>query len=136
MTGTDRSPKVRFRLANYREWTVVLLGTVVLSWLGLFIHNISDLPGQTILSTESAYPTLVYLVLVAFWLTPWRRIAELLLLVWVLLQLIGGAIISVLPLPFLPFHPEQTLHHYLFHVIYGLLQIPALIILISRRRGQ
>jgi hypothetical protein len=60
MTGTDRSPKVRFRLANYREWTVVLLGAVVLSWLGMFIHNISDLPGQTILSTESAYPTLVY----------------------------------------------------------------------------
>ena len=109
--------------------TVIILGAVALSWLGMFIHNLADLPHQTILSPESAYPTIVYLVLVALWFTPVRRIARSLLLGWVLLQLVGGAVISVLPLPFLPFHPEQTLHHYTLHVIYGISQIPAVVLL-------
>ena len=114
--------------------TVIVLGAVGLSWLGFFVHNIADLSGQAALNPGSIYPTIVYVVLVAMWFTPWRRIAEWLLLGWIALQLVGGAIISVLPLPFLPFHPEQTLHHYLFHVLYGVLQVPALVVLVSRVR--
>jgi hypothetical protein len=107
----------------------VLLGAVASSWLGLFVHNVADLPGQSVLSSETLYPTLVYLLLVVAWFTIPRRIAARLLAAWALLQLIGGAIISVLPLPFLPFDPEQTLHHYAFHAIYGLLQLPLLVLL-------
>ncbi len=44
----------------------MLIG-VVLSWLGFFVHNTADLPGQTLLSPETAYPTLVYVALVVLW---------------------------------------------------------------------
>ena len=115
--------------------TVLVLGAVVLSWLGFFVHNLADLSGQAALNPGSIYPTVVYAVLIGLWFTRMRRVAEWLLLGWVVLQLVGGAIISVLPLPILPFHPEQTLHHYLFHVIYGLLQIPALLALVRRVRA-
>jgi hypothetical protein len=40
------------------------------------------------------------------------------------LHLIGGAILSVLPLGFLPFAPEQSPSHYLSHLIYGVTQLP------------
>lgn len=107
---------------------------VVLSWLGLFIHNVADLPGQTPLSPETAYPGLIYLVLLAAWFTRAQVLAARMLLGWGVLQLVGGAILSVLPLPFLPFHPEQTLRHYSFHVVYGVMQIPLLVVLVADLR--
>lgn len=113
-----------------------MLGAVVLSWLGFVAHNFADLPWQTLLSPETAYPTLVYLALVAGWFTPGRRIAAWALLGWGLLQLLGGAVISVLPLPFLPFEPEQTLYHYAFHVLYGVLQLPLLFALRRELRSR
>jgi len=51
-----------------------------------------------------------------------------------LVQLIGGAILSVLPLPFLPFAPAQTVDHYLSHVILGITQIPLVVIPLRFRR--
>lgn len=114
---------------------VVAVG-VVLSWLGFFVHNVADLPGQTILSPESLFPTLVYLALLIVWYTPARRFAAWALLVWGLLHLIGGAILSVLPLPVLPFSPDQSLWHYAFHTLYGLLQLPLIVGLVAwLRRG-
>jgi hypothetical protein len=100
----------------------------VLSWLGLYIHNVNDLPGATPLRPESGVPGAILLVLLAAWsFRPLRRVATVLLLAWGWLDLVGGAL-SVLPLPFLPFRPEQTLHHYAFHVVYAVLQIPLLVV--------
>ncbi|RSM60084.1 hypothetical protein DMH04_54630 [Kibdelosporangium aridum] len=92
---------------------------IALSWLGFVLHNVADLPGQHLLSPETLYPTLVYLALIGLlrW-TAWPLFG------WALLNGLGGGIISVLPLPVLPFEPAQTLHHYSFHVIYTLTQIP------------
>jgi hypothetical protein len=56
------------------------------------------------------------------------------LLVWTLLDAIGGAL-SVLPLPFLPFHLEQTMSHYLAQGIYFATQIPLVITLVRSLRG-
>lgn len=114
----------------------LLIVAVALSWLGFFIHNIADLSGQTILSPESLFPTLIYLALLVLWFTPARRVAGWLLLVWVGLQLIGGAVLSVLPLPILPFSPEQSFQHYAFHGLYGLLQLPLIVGLIGWLRGK
>ena len=44
-----------------------VLTAALISWSGFFLHNYADLPGQTILSPETLYPTLVYLVLIAAW---------------------------------------------------------------------
>ena len=60
----------------------------------------------------------------------WRlrpRFGAALLLTWALLNLLGGAVLSVLPLPFLPFVPEQSLRHYSFHLLYGLTQVPLIV---------
>jgi len=47
---------------------------------------------------------------------------------------VGGGLISVLPLPLLPFQLEQTLLHYALHAIYAMLQIPLLIVLARQIR--
>ena len=96
-----------------------------LSWLGEYIHNLFELPQLTVLSPENSMPALISLALfLAWWLTPYRRAAAVLLLAWALLHLVGGAILSVMPLPFLPFYPEQSLQHYAAHAVYGLAQVP------------
>jgi hypothetical protein len=47
----------------------------------------------------------------------------------VALNLLVGAILTVLPLPILPFIPEQTAGHYLAHFIYLVTQVPAVVLL-------
>ncbi|MCQ2000373.1 hypothetical protein [Arthrobacter zhaoxinii] len=98
----------------------------VLSWLGLLVHNLADLPGQTLLSPESFLPLVLLLALLVLWFTPRRLWAAWGMLVWGVLNLIG-AVFSVLPLPVLPFDPEQSARHYAFHALYGVTQLPLLI---------
>lgn len=101
-----------------------LAAVTAIAWLGFFIHNIADLPGQSLFSPETGLPTLVYLVLfLAWWWFPSRRVTPWLLFGWGLLNLIGGGL-SVIPFSFLPFYPEQSWRHYLFHVAYGASQLP------------
>lgn len=107
-----------------------MLLAVAVSWLGLVLHNVADLPAQSLVSPETLYPTLVYLALTAGYLLGGRAWTWP-LLGWAALNLVGGAIVSILPLPILPFHPEQTLRHYSFHVVYGATQLP-LILLLTR----
>ena len=101
-----------------------MAASTALAWLGFYIHNVADLPGQTLLSPETSLPTLITFVLfLAWWHFPSARVTTWLLLGWGLLNLIGGGL-SVIPLPFLPFYPEQTVRHYLFHVVYAATQLP------------
>lgn len=65
-----------------------------------------------------------------------RRVAAVLLAAYGLLNLIGGGIISVLPLEFLPFEPEQALAHYLSHVIYGIAQLPLIWLALREARNR
>jgi hypothetical protein len=103
---------------------VRVIGAFLLSWTGFVVHNFADLPGQTFLSPETLFPTLVFAVLLFLWFTPARRGAAWATLVWAVLHLVGGAVISVLPLPILPFDPDQSVRHYLFHLLYAAPQIP------------
>jgi hypothetical protein len=113
----------------------VFVSAVVLAWLGFFVHNVADLPGQSMLSPESLYPSIVYVVLLALWCVPrLRTVATWALLVWAVLHFVGGAVLSVLPLPILPFTPDQSLHHYLFHGLYGVLQVPLIVLCVARLR--
>jgi hypothetical protein len=96
------------------------------SWLGFLVHNVADLPGQTLVSPETLGPSVVTAALVVAYAVGWRWVAAVDLWVWATLNLIGGAL-SVLPLPVLPFEPEQTLRHYSFHVLYAVTQIPLLV---------
>lgn len=114
------------------KWVPV---AVVVSWVGFVVHNVADLHGVSLVGPEYLYPTLVYVVLGAlWWWTTTRRVSIHLLLGWCLLHLVGGAIVSVLPLPFLPFAPEQSLYHYAFHVLYGAAQVPLLVLVLRLLR--
>lgn len=100
--------------------------SAILGWVGLFVHNLADLPGQSILSAESLIPLLITGTLVALWFTPLRLGAAWALLAWGLLNLVG-AIVTVLPLTILPFDPDQSPTHYAFHLVYGLTQLPLIV---------
>jgi hypothetical protein len=105
----------------------VVVAATAVAWAGFFIHNIADLPGQTIVSAESLFPTLIWIAALTLWLVPRTRAAGAWMLsVWAAVNLVGGAL-SVLPLPVLPFTPEQTATHYAYHALYAATQIPLLI---------
>jgi hypothetical protein len=119
---------LRQRAASFaaRREVAAMAGVVALSWLGNYIHNVADLPQLTPLSPENSLVALATLGLfIAWWqLTRLRRATTALLLGWGLTHLIGGAVLSVLPIGLFPFDPEQSLRHYLFHLLYGAMQLP------------
>lgn len=107
----------------------------LLSWLGLVLHNRYELPQLTLLNPQNSLTGLVSLLLfVGWWRLPYRRLTAALLLIWALLHLIGGGLISVLPLPVLPFAPEQSGGHYLSHLSYGLAQLPLIAVMARQLR--
>lgn len=113
MPGVGR-PSVR------AVWALLLLG-----WVGLYLHNVADLPHLTLASPENSVTGLIYVALgLAWWLLPAPRLVGALILAWGLFNLVVGAIVSVLPLAILPFEPAQTLLHYTMHVVYGVTQLP------------
>jgi hypothetical protein len=100
---------------------------VLCSWLGEYVHNLVETPQMGLFSPENSLTFLVSLLLfVGWWILPYKRLIASLLLTWALLHLIGGAVVTVIPFPFLPFYPEQNLRHYLAHIFYGLAQLPLL----------
>ena len=101
--------------------TTIWLAAAV-SWLGLLVHNVADLPDQHIYSPETSFISILLLIALAlFAVRP--RPGLVLLLVWSGLHILG-AIFSVIPFDWLPFVPEQSHRHYAFHVLYLLTQFP------------
>jgi len=81
------------------RWIALVLGTTAVVWSGVILHNVADLPGQTPVSPESLYPTIVTVALLVLWLVPATRTASTwALLAWSALHLVGGGILSVLPI--------------------------------------
>jgi hypothetical protein len=116
--------EVAVRSADHPARTSIVLSVIGLSWLGLLIHNLADLVTQALYGPETVGPTAVYLLLAAGWLTPAQHAAGWLLLGWGWLHMIGGGLLSVLPVPLWPYQPEQSLRHYAFHALYAVLQLP------------
>ncbi len=102
-----------------------IAATLALSWLGLYLHNLQEL-ALPLWRPENSVTLLIAASLAAAWWRWPRRWLGVLLIGWVVLQLIGGAVLSVLPLGLYPFEPEQSLSHYGSHLLYGLAQIPLL----------
>jgi hypothetical protein len=104
-----------------------VVAATVIAWFGLLVHNVADLPDQTLVSPETLGPTLVFAVLLVVHAAGLVRLAGIGLFGWALLNLVGGTL-SVLPLPVLPFEPEQTLRHYSFHLVYAASQLPLIVV--------
>jgi len=117
-------------LSTQRSALLVLLTFV--GWFGMYLHN-RDLPGLTLMSPENSLPALVSATLVLGWrVLPWKRTMLGLLLGWSLLHLVGGGLLSVLPLPIWPFTP---IPHYEMHLLYGLAQLPIILLLVHWLRA-
>lgn len=129
-------------MINVKDSTIIrhrirlVAAFTILAWLGEFVHNLFELRQLTVLSPENSLPALVFLVLfVAWWYLPAQRVTAILMIIWALLHLVGGAIISVIPFSFLPFYPEQSLQHYLAHIFYGVAQLPLIVVLLQQFRN-
>ena len=104
----------------------IVAAGVVLAWLGLVIHNIKEFPLMAFTRPEYIFPSFAWLVLFLAWLLFSNHPSTVrLLLGWSAISL-AGAIVTVLPLPFLPFRPEQSVGHYGVHVLYAATQLPVL----------
>jgi hypothetical protein len=98
------------------------------SAFGAWAHNV--LEGIPTASPETLSALLPAVVLAVWWWRGGGRLLWWLSFVWVFaLNLIVGAMLSVLPLPLWPFVPDQSLEHYLSHLFYGVTQVPAIAIL-------
>lgn len=101
---------------------------VVLSALGMAVHTVREFGYAGLFSLGTGMipvVTVQALLFVVWWLAPNGKSATAMALtVTAIFQLVGGAIISVLPLPFLPFEPAQTMDYYLSHLFLGITQIP------------
>jgi len=101
---------------------------VVLAWAGMAVHDAVELPELIPTSPEFLVPTAIYLIAGGAFLITGTRVSALVLAGWVLLNLVGGGILSVLPLSIFPFVPEQSVGHYLVHALYAVAQVPLLVI--------
>jgi hypothetical protein len=105
----------------------VTIAAVVVSLLGMAFHTVREFGWPALWNPASGMiPVLaVQVALVAAWLRADRpRGLTKALLGTGVIQVLGGAIISVLPLPILPYIPDQSLQHYISHVGYGIAQLP------------
>ena len=119
------------------RWVALVLGTSFVAWSGFFLHNVADLPGQTLVSPESLYPTIVTVALLVLWLVPATRpFVTWALLGWSALHLVGRGILSALPTGLFPFDPEQSLRHYAFHGLYAATQVPLVCVCIASLRSR
>jgi hypothetical protein len=110
-----------------------MTGSVGFSLLGFATHTVLEFgPAAGLLALENGFIPMAALqagLLVAWLQMPVARtVSAGLLLTLGFLHLAGGSLISVLPLAFLPFEPAQTVEHYRSHVIYGVTQLPLIVI--------
>lgn len=101
---------------------------LAVSWAAMLFHNQWELP-LTPLDLENTGPLLVDIALfLACVRWPSSRLAWGAVLTWGLLNMVVGGILTVLPLPVLPFIPEQTIDHYAVHAVYALGQLPLVLV--------
>ena len=94
---------------------------------GLLVHNLEEFGLSILFGPETWVPaTITVLLGVALFKRASTGVFVAAIGWAVIVIVIGGA--SVLPLPIWPFTPEQTLSHYMGHVVYALAQIPLLLV--------
>jgi hypothetical protein len=100
---------------------------------GMIAHNVlefgPDFGPDFLGSAETLIPVGIFgLLALLAWARPANTVVHVALVAWALLNLVGGGILSVLPLGLFPFEPGQSLGHYGAHVIYAAGQIPLVVV--------
>lgn len=94
----------------------------------MLAHNLYELPLSPV-DPENSGPLVIAIALgLAYAARPDSFLIATLTFAWGVLNLVVGGVLSVLPLSFLPFLPEQTLTHYGAHVVYTLGQVPLVVL--------
>jgi hypothetical protein len=117
----------------------VLVSATVIAAAGMVAHNGLEFGPAFLPRPETVIPLVIYGLLgLLAWARPANAIGHVLLLAWAMLNLVGGGILSVLPLGLFPFQPEQSLGHYAIHVVYAVAQLPLVVVAgrTLRRRGR
>jgi hypothetical protein len=113
-----------FRGPIPKSLTVV---AAALAWGGLWFHELIRVPNLLGFTPDGDLFMLpIVAALVYWWLRDdGGRAPSVALTVYAAVGLLG-AVISVLPVGFLPFVPEQTSAHYFAHVVFAACQLPLL----------
>ena len=107
---------------------LTMAAALAISWGSMLGHNLYELPLGP-LDIENSGPLLVAIGLgLAYAARPASILIPALALAWGVLNLVVGGVLSVLPLPILPFVPDQSLEHYGAHIVYVLGQVPLVLI--------
>jgi hypothetical protein len=130
-----------FDLSAAVRQRVWLTGSAVaLALAGGIVHNLMEFGAAPVIRSANG-EVVVAIIWIALFVMWWRASRKRRATAWAiaafaLLHLVAGAILTVLPLGFLPFEPEQSVSHYLAHVIYGVSQIPILLLALREIRGR
>lgn len=110
-----------------RRRVVPLALALAVSWASMLFHN-QEL-SLTLLDVENTGPLAFDVaLLVVCWWWPSSRVVWTVILVWGLINMVIGGILTVLPLPVLPFDPAQTVEHYSMHAVYLIGQLPLVLV--------
>lgn len=104
---------------------MVIYAALAASGAGHLVHNLAEFPIAILWGLETLFPLAVTLLIGLGLVFRPGRATYGVTVGWAIVVLVfGGG--SVLPFDFLPFVPEQTLSHYLAHLVYALSQLPLL----------
>jgi hypothetical protein len=107
---------------------LAMAAALALSALSMLAHNLYELPLSPIDVENSGPMAFAFILGAAYALRPDSKLVAAAALAWGVLNLVIGGIVSVLPLSILPFEPEQSVTHYGAHVVYGVGQLPLIIL--------
>ena len=114
---------------------VAMAAALTLSAVSMLAHNLYELPLSPIDLENSGPIAFAGILGVAYALRPDSKAVAAAALGWGVLNLVIGGIVTVLPLPILPFVPEQSITHYGAHVVYTLGQVPLVVLAYRALRG-
>lgn len=119
-----------------RPSAAAVFATSAIAAGGMLAHNVLELGAAFLLDPQTLIPLAIFVIVA---IPAARQSAGrgrwLALLVWALLNLAAGGILSVLPTGLFPFQPEQTLEHYGVHALYTLTSVPLVVVAWSGYRA-
>ena len=108
----------------------------VIACIGMLVHDVFEFGSAFLIDPQTLIPLAIYVALAILAARPTAgRATWIALFAWAITNLVGGGILSVLPLGVFPFQPEQSLGHYGVHVVYAVAQVPLVVVAWSGLRA-